>query len=374
MHRAYVEGVMPVQMSYSGHLRYSGWPHRDPVAWRCTGHRRPPSRARRERPRRCAARQHHRGRSRRDASHRGLWSGLPQYLRRASAVRLAARGPRADGRHGPPDDHPRAVQLIAYDIVRASRVLPRLLRRPGPPACAQLAAGAARRPDAALHQCGHEPVQGRVPRPGTADVFTGDHLAEVHARQWEAQRPRQRRPFAPPPHVLRDAGELLLRRLLQAGRDCLRLGVADDRVGAAAGSPVRDDLQGRVGNPARRRGVCAVERLRAGRPHPRAGRERQLLVDGRDRPVRTVQRAALRPRGGALRGTRMHPRSLRDVPALARDLEPRLHAVRPSGRWNAHPAAEAVRSTRAWASSASRHQEGTCRTTTRMYSSHCCSR
>ena len=38
---------------------------------------------------------------------------------------------------------------------------------------------------------------------------------KVHARQRQAQRPRQRRAVAPPPHVLRDARQLLVRRLLQ---------------------------------------------------------------------------------------------------------------------------------------------------------------
>ena len=58
-----------------------------------------------------------------------------------------------------------------------------------------------------------------------------------------------------------------------------------------------------------------------------------------DRPVRPMQRDALRPRRGAERGARVHARPLRDLPALARDLEPGLHAVRPSRRWHPDPAA-----------------------------------
>src|SRR5579875_3749723 len=57
------------------------------------------------------------------------------------------------------------------------------------------------------------------------DVFLGleprDYLAEVRAGRWQAQRSRERRLHAPPPHLLRDAGELQLRRLLQEGRDRL---------------------------------------------------------------------------------------------------------------------------------------------------------
>ena len=68
------------------------------------------------------------------------------------------------------------------------------------------------------------------------DVFTGREkrgrtsappVAEVRARRRQAQRPRERRLHRAAPHLLRDAGELLLRRLLQGGRDRLRLGVRD---------------------------------------------------------------------------------------------------------------------------------------------------
>ena len=74
------------------------------------------------------------------------------------------------------------------------------------------------------------------------DVFTGRekrdykprHLVpEVRARRRQAQRPRQRRLHRPAPHLLRDAGELLLRRLLQGGRDRLRLGVRHPRTWAS---------------------------------------------------------------------------------------------------------------------------------------------
>ena len=66
------------------------------------------------------------------------------------------------------------------------------------------------------------------------DVFLGkDQRAYVRAatqpalraRRRQAQRPRERRLHRPAPHLLRDAGQLQLRRLLQARRDPLRLGV-----------------------------------------------------------------------------------------------------------------------------------------------------
>ena len=73
----------------------------------------------------------------------------------------------------------------------------------------------ARRSDAALHQRRHEPVQGRFPGPREARVHAGDDGAEGDAGERQAQRPRQRRAVAAPSHVLRDARQFLVRRLLQ---------------------------------------------------------------------------------------------------------------------------------------------------------------
>ena len=55
-----------------------------------------------------------------------------------------------------------------YDLERAPRLLPRVLRTPGSPHRRQLAPRAPRGPHAALHQRGDEPVQGPVPRPRAA--------------------------------------------------------------------------------------------------------------------------------------------------------------------------------------------------------------
>ena len=71
------------------------------------------------------------------------------------------------------------------------------------------------------------------------DVFLGmekrdytprGHLAEVRPRRRQAQRSRERRLHAPPSHVLRNARQLFLRRLLQSGSDRLRLGTAHQRI------------------------------------------------------------------------------------------------------------------------------------------------
>ena len=87
-------------------------------------------------------------------------------------------------------------------------------------------------PDAAVHQRGDEPVQGCVPWSRTTVLRPGHHRPEVHAGQREAQRPRQRRSLLASPYVLRDAGQLLVRRLLQAGCDPIRLDVADGEYGS----------------------------------------------------------------------------------------------------------------------------------------------
>ncbi|HEX5148678.1 MAG TPA: alanine--tRNA ligase-related protein, partial [Candidatus Limnocylindrales bacterium] len=92
-----------------------------------------------------------------------------------------------------------------------------------------------------------------------------------------------------------------------------------------------------------------LERLaRRDRPATRAdgplGRRRcrrrpQLLAHGGHRAVRAVQRDPLRPGDPVLRGTGVRSGPFGDLPALARDLEPGVHGVRPaSGR----PGAAAV--------------------------------
>ena len=125
---------------------------------------------------------------------------------------------------------------------------------------AELVARARRRPDAALHQRRDEPVQGRVPRPREARLHARHDLAEVHARQRQAQRPRQRRPVAAASHVLRDARQLLVRRLLQAGGDPVRVGAADDGLEAA-----RRPAVSRPSSRARPASRATTRRTRSGR-------------------------------------------------------------------------------------------------------------
>jgi hypothetical protein len=84
----------------------------------------------------------------------------------------------------------------------------------------RLAAGAAQRPDADVHQCGHGAVQERLHRARASRLFRAADVAEMRARRRQAQRSRQCRLHRAPSHVLRDAGQFLLRRLFQ-GSDAI---------------------------------------------------------------------------------------------------------------------------------------------------------
>ena len=201
-------------------------------------------------------------------------------------------------------------------------------------------------PDAAFHERWDEPVQGRVSRPRAAQLPSCDHRAEMHARQREAQRSRERRAVAQAPHVLRDAGEFLVRRLLQEGRHPVRLGAAHERMEAAGGSTLRHCVQGGVRCPQGRGRLRRLEDIPPRRTHRRARRRRQLLADGRHRPVRPVLGDLLLPgsrhslrRGG---GWPQVPRARVQLRPLHRDLEQRLHGVRPAGGRHAAASAGAV--------------------------------
>ena len=145
-------------------------------------------------------------------------------------------------RNGPADrsDGARVVWNGLHDgddqQQRHPRHLPRLLRAQRARGGRKLAAGAAQRSDPDVRQQRHGAVQERLHRAGEAALRPRHHGAEMRARRRQAQRPRQCRLHRAAPHLLRDAGEFLLRRLLQGAGDRLRLGAAD-----AATSPCRSD-------------------------------------------------------------------------------------------------------------------------------------
>ena len=135
------------------------------------------------------------------------------------------------------------------------------------------------------------------------DVFTGPREArlragrdgpEVRAGRREAQRPRQRRLHRAPPHLLRDARQLLLRRLLQGRGHRLRLGARHGRgrdggtawIPSGSGPPSTPTTTRRRGSGSGtcpRPGSCASARRRTsgrwGRPAP-AARARSSTTTG----------------------------------------------------------------------------------------------
>ncbi len=164
----------------------------------------------------------------------------------------------------------------------------------------------------------------------------------MRARRRQAQRPRQCRLHRAPSHLLRDARQLLVRRLFQGARDRAGLEADHEGIRAQEGQAARHRL------PHRRRGGRALEedrRLlrRPHHPHPDLG---QFLGDGRHRPVRPVlgdlhrsRRPHLgRPSGLAGGGRRPLPRIL----------ESRVHAIRAGDE----------RAARGSAASLDRHRHG----------------
>ena len=161
-----------------------------------------------------------------------------------SASRGIGCHPQKQSQDGPSKFMPRVHSNRHNDLERDSRVVSRVFRAERPSRRAQLVARPARRSVAALHQRRDEPVQGRVPRQRAARLQARGELPEVHARQRQAQRPRERRTVAEPSHVLPDARQLLVRRLLQERGDRVRLGAADRRVEHSGGQALRHGLQG----------------------------------------------------------------------------------------------------------------------------------
>ena len=211
----------------------------------------------------------------------------------------------------------------------------------------------------AVHQRGHGPVQGRVPRHRPAALRSGGHRATLCPRGWQAQRPGERRLHGAPPHVLRDARQLQLRRLLQARRHPLLLGIPDRRARAPAREAVGDGVRGR------RRGGPDLVRRDRDRPGPILAlrREGQLLGDGRHRTLRTMLRGVLRPR---TRGAgRAAGKSRRGRRPLHRAVEPRVHAVQPRRLRTHGTAAQALRGYRTGAGARRRGSPGECTATTR---------
>ncbi len=121
---------------------------------------------------------------------------------------------------------------------------------------------------------------------------TAVDLAEMRARGRQAQRSRQCRLHGAASHLLRNARQLLVRRLLQGARDRACLESDHEGFRAETRQAARHDLSHR------RRGGGLLEEdrgllRRPHHPHPDFG---QFLGDGRHGPVRPVLGNLHRPR------------------------------------------------------------------------------
>ena len=122
-----------------------------------------------------------------------------------------------------------SFRVDAYEKPRTPPGLDRLLCRQGAQAVAVRRADPRRDVDHALHDRRHGAVRaGLSGGAAAAGAARGDGAALPAGRRRE-ERHRERRPDGTPRHVPRDAGQLQLRRLLQARGDRLGLGVRHER-------------------------------------------------------------------------------------------------------------------------------------------------
>jgi hypothetical protein len=253
------------------------------------------------------------------------------------------------------------VYSASYARLRNSPPLSRLLRAPAARRACELLARTLRRPHAAVRQRRDGAVQEGLPRHGggAGRKAARHHGPEVRARGRQAQRPRAGRSHCSAPHLLRDARQLLVRRLLQARRDPLRLGAAH-REGRAGD---RSRAAARLRALQRRRGLRALagDRRPAARADLSTRGQGQLLADGRHRSLRAVHGDLRGPRedregfslsrrrdgrvdrSDSVRVLARRLRGRRRSGALSRDLESRVHAVRPAAGRRPEAAAQALR-------------------------------
>ena len=155
---------------------------------------------------------------------------------------------------GSQDGRPQGCRRQGHLRLRHPPPVPRVLRAEGPRAPALLLARPGG-PHRAAHHRGNAPVQARLHGSGGARRPVRHHHPEMRQDQRHRERGRHRAA----PHLLRDARQLLLRRLLQEGGDPVRVGARHEGVRPRRDSHLRLRLQGG------RRGLRHLARRR-GRP------------------------------------------------------------------------------------------------------------
>ena len=182
-------------------------------------------------------------------------------------------------------------------------------------------------PSVLLTTAGMHPLKPYFLGHRAAAAQPADELPEVLPHD----RHRERRQHRAPPHLLRDARQLLDRRLLQGGRGRVRAGSCRPQgFGFARGQDLDHGLRRRrrARPRPRRGGDRGVARASASRASGSSclGREDNFWQAGPTGPCGPCSELYL-DRGPEWGGERRPPR--RRHRALPRVLEPRLHAVRP---------------------------------------------
>ena len=255
---------------------------------------------------------------------------------------LMAGEPRRRSRHdrGLAATRPRITPMAAPHVEGDPRRVPRTSSRSAITSCVPSGSlvPVLLRPVGAADDGRDAAAEAVLPGPGGPAAHAADLVPEVLPHH----RHRAGRPDRAAPDLLRDARELLDRRLLQAGRGRVRLGAVDPglraRSRSGSGSPSSRATRSSGSGPDEEAIECWRSVGVPGRADRAAGALGQLLAGRADRALRPVLGAVLRPRA-RLRRRRRPPR--RRHGAVPRVLESGLHAE-PAARGRlAHAAAEA---------------------------------